>query len=124
MNGAALIYGQQEVAYPQTINFFNYTLWIGRPIPMSAANTGKCCTFLPSILPFTTPIILLLDGRYSCPAERENYLVIVNVRPEAHEFPTPDGWAGVEIKDLRSGATIELGENIALSKYQYMLLMK
>ena len=25
MNGAALIYGQQEVAYPQTINFFNYT---------------------------------------------------------------------------------------------------
>ena len=49
--------------------------------------------------------------------------MIVNVRPKLTNS-TPDGWAGVEIKDLRSGATIELGENIGLSKYQYMLLMK
>ena len=125
MNGAALIYGQQEVAYPQTINFFNYTPvdWTANPdVRSEYRQMLHIFTEHPAIhdsdnLSFSTDDILALQ-------KGENYLVIVNVRPEAHEFPTPDGWAGVEIKDLRSGATIELGENIALSKYQYMLLMK
>lgn len=125
MNGAALVYGQQEVAYPQTINFFNYTPvdWTANPDvrgeyrQMLHIFNEHPAIHGPATISFSTDDILALQ-------KGDNYLVIVNVRSEANEFPTPEGWAGVELKDLRSGATIELGDNIALSKYQYLLLMR
>jgi 1,4-alpha-glucan branching enzyme len=125
MNGAALLYGQQETAYPETINFFKYT-----PVDWSAAVDvrGEYRQMLhvfsryPEIhgaatRSFSNDDILALQ-------KGENFLVLVNVRAEALEFPTPEGWTGVKASDLRSGESLVLGDSIALSEYQYLLLKK
>ncbi len=125
MNGAALLYGEQEVAYDEPINFFEY-------VPMDwTANPdvrGEYRQMLhifrdypeihgPDNKSFTTDDVLVLQ-------KAGDFLVVVNVRPEGHVIATPEGWEGLRVNDLRSGEKITLGESIALSEYQYMLLKK
>ena len=66
---------------------------------------------------FSTDDVLVLQ-------KGDGYLVVVNVRPEGRTVPTPQGWKDIPLKDLRSGGDITLGEDIALSEYQFMLLKK
>ena len=125
MNGAALLYGEQEVAYPDAINFFEYVPvdWSSNP-DMREEYRTMLHVFKenpeihgPENVSFSTDDILALEKDGVC-------LVVVNVRPEAFEFTTPEGWAGLEVKDLRTGEKLVLGDSIALSEYQYMLLRK
>ena len=125
MNGAALLYGEQEVAYPDAINFFEYVPvdWSSNP-DMREEYRTMLHVFKenpeihgPENVSFSTDDILALEKDGVC-------LVVVNVRPEAFEFTTPAGWAGLEVKDLRTGEKLVLGDSIALSEYQYMLLRK
>ena len=125
MNGAALLYGQQEVAYPNTINFFRYNEvdWTSNPdVREEYRQMLRIFKEYPQIhraasRSFSTRDLLALQ-------KGEDLLVIVNVRPYAQEMPAPEGWAGEKVKDLRSGETLALGESLALSAYQYMLLKK
>ncbi len=125
MDGAALVYGEQEVAYPDKINFFNYV-----PVDWSANPDvrGEYRQMLhifsenpsihgPDMKSFSTDDVLMLE-------KAGEYLVVVNVRPEGRTIAAPEGWKGVSAHDLRSGEKITLGEDIALSEYQYMLLKK
>lgn len=125
MNGAALLYGEQEVAYPDRINFFEYVPvdWTANPdVRGEYRQMLHIFSDYPEIhgpdnKSFSTDDVLVLQ-------KAGDFLVVVNVRPEGRTIKTPEGWEGLTVDDLRSGEKISLGEDIALSEYQYMLLKK
>lgn len=125
MNGAALLYGEQEVAYPDRINFFEYVPvdWTANPdVRGEYRQMLHIFSEYPEIhgpdnKSFSTDDVLALQ-------KAGEFLVVVNVRPEGQIIKTPEGWEGLTVNDLRSGETITLGEDLALSEYQYMLLKK
>ena len=125
MNGAALVYGEQEVAYPDRINFFEYVPVDWKANPDVRGEYRQMLHIFkehqaihgPENRSFSTDDVLVLQKGDDC-------LVVVNVRPEGRTVPTPQGWKDIPLEDLRSGEAITLGEDIALSEYQFMLLKK
>lgn len=129
LHGGMLVYGSQEVGYPETINFFHYV-----PVNWNAnssmreeykrliavyndhpalRNSGK-------VIPFDDDQnnVLCVDRVLN----NDNVLVVVNVRNAPHSIETPPMWSGVTVTDLMTGNRTELGNRISLQPYQYMLL--
>jgi|GEM_PF-20444 len=122
MNGAALVYGEQEVAYPNTINFFNHV-----PVDFSAnPDVREAYTALIKVFkenprihkgPYkshSTDDVLIL--------EKDNYLVMVNTRPEARTVQMPAGWS--DATDLLKNEGLKTGADYTLPEYGYLLLRK
>lgn len=126
--GAALVYGQQEVAHPDVINFFQYNEvdWTAHP-EVRAEYRHLLSIFKenPQLhkgapVSYTTPDVLM----YEKPGLETSYLVIVNVRGAAVEAPVPGQWQGVELSDLGRETTCTLGETVALEPFEYIILKK
>jgi len=126
VHGAALVYGEQEVGYPETINFFK---WV--PVDFSAnpdiraeyKNLIRIFKENPAIhgagyVSHSTDDVLALEKGEG------KYLVVVNVRPEVEQFQYPEGWAGQDVTDLASGDKTSIGEEITLEPYQYQIFAK
>ena len=129
LHGGMLVYGSQEVGYPETINFFHYVPvnWNANPDMreeykklIAIYNAHPSLRSSGKVLPFDD------DQNNVLCVERvlnnDNVLVMVNVRGDAHSYQLPAMWANRTATDLMTGESIELKEWFPMKPYQYMLL--
>lgn len=131
LHGGMLVYGSQEVGYPEPINFFKYVPvdWKANPALrdeykklISVYNEHPALRSSGRVEPFDDDdnSILCVDRVLN----NDNVLVLVNVRDAAHQINVPPMWTGTVVTNLMTGEQVELGKNISLSPYQYLLLGK
>lgn len=125
-HGGALIYGSQEVGYPEPINFFKYVPvdWTAKPEIYKeykelielyneepALRKGSLTTYPDAdVLMFEKA-----DGD-------DRFLVLVNVRNERKTVQTPQDWVGRETEDEITDRKMKLGESVTLNPFQYLIL--
>jgi len=125
-HGGALIYGSQEVGYPEPINFFKYVPvdWTAKPEIYKeykelielyneepALRKGSLTTYPDAdVLVFEKA-----DGD-------DRFLVLVNVRNESKTVQTPQDWVGRETEDEITDQKLKLGESVTLNPFQYLIL--
>ena len=111
-HGGALIYGSQEVGYPETINFFKYVPvdWMAKPEVYKeyqrlirlynehpALRKGKMTAY-------PDDDVLMFEKT----AGKERFLIMVNVRNEANTIRIPGDWK-------------KFGDTITLEPYGYRI---
>lgn len=130
LHGGMLIYGSQEVGYPEPINFFKYV-----PVDWSA-NPDLRNEYKKLISIYNEHAALRSSGKvvtYDDPENNvlcvdrvlnnDNVLVIVNVRDAPHSIEVPGLWADKDVTDLMTGNAMKLSRRITLQPYQYLLLL-
>ena len=131
LHGGMLVYGSQEVGYPETINFFKYV-----PVDWNANselreeykqliavyNDHPALRSSGKVIPFDDDEnnVLCVDRVLN----NDNVLVLVNVRSTPSSTDVPGMWVGKEAVNLMTGQPVELKQNIVLQPYQYLLLGK
>ena len=129
LHGGMLVYGSQEVGYPETINFFHYVPvdWNANPGMrdeykklIAIYNEHPSLRSSGKVIPFDDDEnnVLIVDRVLN----NDNVLVIVNVRDAAHEVELPAMWAGKTVKNLFNGEQMQLKKHITMQPYQYLLL--
>ena len=129
LHGGMLVYGSQEVGYPEPINFFHYVPvdWNANPGMrdeykklIAIYNEHPSLRSSGKVIPFDDDEnnVLIVDRVLN----NDNVLVIVNVRDAAHDIELPAMWAGKTVKNLFSGEQMQLNKRITLQPYQYLLL--
>ena len=126
LHGGALIYGSQEVGYPEPINFFNYV-----PVDWKANSqlykeyqklisiyNGYPEIRKGDIKPYPHKDILAFERT----TNTERILVIVNLRDSAVKIPTPETWTNKEAVDLTSNFVVALRDSIEMAHYSYLFL--
>ena len=127
-HGGALIYGSQEVGYPETINFFKYVPvdWSAKPdVRAEHKNLIGLYNEYPALrkgklTAYGDKDVLLFEKSL----DDESFLVAVNVRNEAKSVPTPESWKSVKAKNVDKNEDITLKETLELAPYQYLILKK
>ena len=131
LHGGMLVYGSQEVGYPETINFFKYVPvnWNANPELraeykklIAIYNDHPALRSSGKVIPFDDDEnnVLVVDRVLN----NDNVLVIVNVRNEVHSTEVPSMWVGRPAVNLMTGEPVELGHRISLQPYQYLLISK
>ena len=125
-HGGALIYGSQEVSYPEPINFFKYVAvdWTANSAIYQeykelielydehpALRKGK-------MRAWSDDDVLIFE---KADAE-ESFLIIVNVRNESKAVRIPESWVGRETKDEVTDNDFKLESTLTLEPFQYMIL--
>jgi glycosidase len=131
LHGGMLVYGSQEVGYPETINFFHYV-----PVNWSA-NPELRNEYKKLIAIYNEHPALRSSGKVSPFDDDENnilcvdrvlnndhVLVMVNVRDAAKSIDVPAIWANRTVTNLMTGEEKTLPGRITLEPYQYLLLGK
>ena len=129
LHGGMLVYGSQEVGYPETINFFHYVPvdWNANPAMrdeykklIAIYNDHPALRSSGKVVPFDDDEnnVLIVDRVLN----NDNVLVVVNVRNDAHNVELPAMWAGKNVKNLFTGQEMQLSRRITLQPYQYLLL--
>ena len=126
LHGGPLIYGSQEVAYPDTINFFHYV-----PVDWSACpeifNEYKQLIKLykensalhrGELKPFANRDIVAFERI----DDKERVLVLANVRNDSKQIKTPVGWIDIDLIDMVTGKAIVLPESFTLDPFEYYIL--
>ena len=131
LHGGMLIYGSQEVGYPETINFFKYVPvdWNANPELreeykqlVSIYNDHPALRSSGKVHAFDDDEnnVLCVDRVLN----NDNVLVIVNVRNTPHSIDVPGMWAGLTVVNLMTGEPVDLKQHITLEPYQYLLLSR
>jgi glycosidase len=125
-HGGALIYGSQEVGYPEPINFFKYVPvdWTAKPEiyqeykklieiynKHSALRKG-------TIKAWPDKDVFVFEKR----DKKETILVMVNVRNKAKTVQVPDNWKGRKVKDIVTEKDYQLDASLPLEPFQYLIL--
>ena len=125
-HGGALIYGSQEVGYPNPINFFKYVPvdWTAKPEiyqeykklieiynKHSALRKG-------TIKAWPDKDVFIFEKH----DKKETILVIVNVRNKAKSIKIPDNWKGRKAKELMTEKEYQLDATLELEPFQYLIL--
>ena len=125
-HGGALIYGSQEVGYPEPINFFKYVPvdWTAKPEIYKeyqqliglyndhpALRKGKMTAY-------PDDDVLVFEKS----DDKERFLILVNVRNEKKSVKAPEGWADHSASGLGNTQDLSLKEDVTLEPYQYMIL--
>ena len=125
-HGGALIYGSQEVGYPEPINFFKYVPvdWTAKPEiyqeykklieiynKHSALRKG-------TIKAWPDKDVFIFEKH----DKKETILVVVNVRNKAKTIQVPDNWKGRKAKDLSTEKEYQLDASLPLEPFQYLIL--
>ena len=129
LHGGMLIYGSQEVGYPEPINFFKYVPvnWNANPSLRneykklisiynnhpSLRSSGKV-----TIYDDNQNNVLCLDRVLN----NDNVLVMVNLRNEPHSIEVPGMWRNRQVVNLMTSDEIQLGSLINLDPYEYMII--
>ena len=129
LHGGMLIYGSQEVGYPETINFFQYVPVNWNANPKLREEYKKLISVYnehPALRSSGTIRAFDDDENNILCIERvlnnDNVLVMVNVRDKAENIEVPRMWADKPATDLMTGNEVNLGNKITLQPYQYLLL--
>lgn len=129
LHGGMMIYGSQEVGYPEPINFFKYVPvdWNANSAMreeykklISVYNEHPALRSSGKVIPYDDDEnnILCVDRVLN----NDNVLVIVNVRDTPHNINLPGMWANRTAFDLMKNQEITLGSRITLQPYQYYLI--
>ena len=111
-HGGALIYGSQEVGYPEPINFFKYVPvnWMAKPeIYKEYQHLISLYNEHPALRKGTMTAwpdddVLMFEKA----DDTERYLILVNVRNEQETVKLPESWQ-------------KLGESITLEPFEYCI---
>ena len=124
-DGAALVYGEQEVAFPDRINFFDYVPvdWTSHPEVRAQYKALLKVWKENPTLHLGSPDSFTSDDVLAYAKDGGKYAVIVNVRPEAVTLDVPVVRAGL-YKNLLTGADVALGGELTLEPFEYQLLVK
>ncbi len=131
LHGGMLVYGSQEVGYPETINFFHYV-----PVDWNA-NPALRNEYKKLISIYNEHPALRSSGKVTpCDDDEnnvlcvdrvlnnDNVLVIVNVRNVPSTFDLPAMWANRTATNLMTGEEVTLQSRLTVKPYQYLLLGK
>lgn len=128
LHGGMLIYGSQEVGYPEPINFFHY-------VPVNwQANPKLREEYKKLVAVYNDHPALRSSGKVRQYADdqnnvlcidrvlnNDNVLVMVNVKDAPHVVEVPSMWANRPIVNLMTGEEITLGTTIKMEPYQYLI---
>ncbi|MBQ3730301.1 MAG: alpha-amylase [Muribaculaceae bacterium] len=128
LHGGMLVYGSQEVGYPEPINFFHYV-----PVNWNA-NPELREEYKQLIGIYNDHPALRSSGKVTCfdddgnsvlcverVLNNDNVLVMVNVRNEPHNMDVPPMWITRDVVNLMTGEEQQLGKRMTLQPYQYLL---
>ena len=125
-HGGALIYGSQEVGYPDPINFFHYVPvdWTAKPeIYKEYKELIELYNEHPALRKGTMTAwpdndVFIFEKKDA----EESFLVIVNVRNEPKSVQIPEGWVGRETEDEIADKDFKLESTLTLEPFQYLIL--
>ena len=125
-HGGALIYGSQEVGYPDPINFFHYVPvdWTAKPeIYREYKELIELYNEHPALRKGTMTAwpdndVFIFEKKDA----EESFLVIVNVRNEPKSVQIPEGWVGRETEDEIADKDFKLESTLTLEPFQYLIL--
>ena len=125
-HGGALIYGSQEVNYPETINFFKY-------VPVDWTANPKTYQEYKELIGLYNEYPSLRKGQMTAYEDPdvfifekangdERFLILVNVRNEQKTANIPQDWVNHQTKDAITNQDITLKETMTLEPYQYLIM--
>ena len=125
-HGGALIYGSQEVGYPEPINFFKYVPvdWTAKPEifneykALIALYNEHAALRKGSMTAYPDKDVLVFEKKDA----EERFLVVVNVRNEKKTIQTPKEWIGHETEDEMTDKKMKLEEKTTLEPFEYLIL--
>ena len=125
LHGGALIYGSQEVGYPDPINFFHYVAvdWTANPqLYNEYKELIKLYNDHPALRKgqleaWPAADALVFEKRLA----DERFLVVVNVRNRPVVADIPSTWAGMKVEDEITGRNLKLGQTLNLAAYEYLI---
>jgi hypothetical protein len=126
LHGGALIYGSQEVGYPEPINFFKYVPVDWNANPQTYAEYKQLIKIYNenpevregNIVPFPHKDVLAFERNLNA----DRMLVLVNLRDSAITIPTPQPWLNKEAVDLRTNFIAALRDSVPLGPFAYFIL--
>ncbi|MBR2776317.1 MAG: alpha-glucosidase C-terminal domain-containing protein [Prevotella sp.] len=124
-HGGALIYGSQEVGYPEPINFFKYVPvdWTAKPeIYKEYQKLISLYNEHPALrkgnmTAYPDKNVLVFEK--TDPAER--FLIIANLRNEQKTINVPENWVGRQAQDQVSEESLHLEVTLSLPPFQYYI---
>ena len=125
-HGGALIYGSQEVGYPEPINFFKYVPvdWSAKPeIYQEYKHLIGLYNAYPALRKGTTKAwpdddVFIFERTDS----EKRFLIAVNVRNEPKTISLPDSWVGAEVKDVMTDLDVKLEDSLTFNPFEYRIL--
>ena len=125
-HGGALIYGSQEVGYPEPINFFKYVPvdWTAKPeIYEEYEELIELYNEHPALRKGTLTTWPDKDVFIFEKADAtERFLILVNVRNAQKTANIPESWVGKDTEDEMTDKAIKLESALTLEPFQYLIL--
>ena len=129
LHGGMLIYGSQEVAYPDKINFFNYVPvdWSSNPDVLKTHK--KLISIYKKNSAFRSGDVTGYPDDNVLAFERSDskgkFLVLVNVRNTPQTFTgIPASWKKGKVTNMYNGRRLKLRKSVKLQPFQYLILKK
>ena len=127
IHGGALIYGSQEVGYPNPINFFHYVPVNWMANPQTYREYQKLIGLYNqypalrkgNMTPFATADVLAFE---KSDADGNRFLVVANVRNKAGRFSLPAAWAHAACTNVYTDKITKTGEALRLKPFEYVIL--
>ena len=129
LHGGMLVYGSQEVAYPEKINFFQF-------VPVDWNSNSEVYNTYKKLIEvykqnaaFRNGALVTFPDDNVLAFERSDkdgkFLVVVNVRNEKQTLKAiPAEWQGLEVADVMTGDNVKLEKSLELEPFKYMILKK
>lgn len=129
IHGGMLVYGEQEVAYPDKINFFNYVPVDWNSNPNVYKTHKRLISIYKKYSAFRSGDVNYYPDDDILAFERSDasgkFLVLVNVRNEKHTLKSlPKAWRNQRTTNLYTGNKYRLRRSITLEPFQYLILKK
>ena len=125
-HGGALIYGSQEVGFPEPINFFKFVPvdWTAKPEiykeyqALIALYNDHPALRKGTLQAWPDNDVLVFEKTDT----EERFLVLVNVRNKTCEVKIPEEWVGHESQNMTAEAGVKLESSLKLNPFEYLIL--
>ncbi|MBR5085903.1 MAG: alpha-amylase [Muribaculaceae bacterium] len=129
LHGGMLVYGSQEVAYPDKINFFNYVPVDWNSNPDVLKTHKKLISIYKKNSAFRSGDVAYFPDDNILAFERSDksgkFLVLVNVRNSAQTLKTvPAGWKNTKVTNMYTGRRLKLRKSMTMKPFEYLILKK
>ncbi|MBR6489660.1 MAG: alpha-glucosidase C-terminal domain-containing protein [Muribaculaceae bacterium] len=129
IHGGMLVYGSQEVAYPEKINFFNYVPVDWNSNPETLDIYKKLISIYKDNAAFRNGALSAYPDDNVLAFERNDkdgkFLVLVNVRNEKETLKEiPAEWQNTDVTDVMQGTDLKLEKSIELEPFKYLILKR
>ena len=126
LHGCPLVYGSQEVGYPEPINFFKYVPvdWSAKPDvyqeykKLIGLYNEHPALRKGTMTPYPDNDVLVFEKQDG----DEHFLILVNVRNENKTVQVPQSWVGHEVEDEATGKELRLNDTIEMEPFEYLIL--